>query len=206
MDEILIYVALFIFYAVAQVLKARKQRQQKQNAPPPGIETEHYDTDETGRIQDDLTFKEALAEIQSALRGEPLPEPTPVETMPLDAEEERLRPRPDPVPRAVPRAEPQGEFRGSGFQTSETLKPGPAFQPLVQNDFGSASFQSLEDADIGSSIPTLAKPIELGRPARRGSKPSLATRLHSAEVAREAFVLSEIFGPPGGLHKPPKQS
>jgi hypothetical protein len=209
-DEILYYVIIFAIYIGAQFLSARKKRQEQRelerDLPEGAVVTE------TRRGDAEPTFEDALAEIQRVLRGE-APEPPPSEVPP------RARPegRGDgAIPERLERPEPASAPDPFGASAPLPAPPAPIRRPAPPEDRGAAfrqedifeqvgtqPFRSLEEMKIGASIPELPEPSK--QRARRPSRSNIAAMLRTPSAARDAFVLSEVLGKPGGLHKPPEQ-
>lgn len=173
MDDIIVYIILFIVYLVAQALGGKKKKQRRSKA----------DDTPTGP----LTLEEALREIRTAM-GDPTapPRPEPVRTEPP-------KPTPPPKPPLSPRQplQPRSIPSRPIFESAPRLKRRPSA-------FESASPERLiHRAPERPSPPVTVKRSSLSHP-EAPLPPTVLGMLRNPHAARTAFILSEILGPRGG--------
>lgn len=205
MDDYIYYAIFLLIYLVYSALAGGKKKKKKPlptstGQPLPGPTG---DPVEPGMIESQPTMDDALREIRIALGMEPPPAPSPPTPTPPP-----VQPAPRPAPHPT---------RSHGPSLAETApqKSWPSEFKAIPTHFADSDFEELRTRDgdrFGQRPqrpkPTPAKPSQTSK--RPPSEPSpyqqptsaedrrsrIRQQLNNPDAAREAFILSEIFGPP----------
>ena len=204
MDETIFYIVIFLIYLVFQVLgnkkKKKKQAVSGTAKPLPDATSRPAPTPSA-----EPTMEDALREIRQALgMGAPAkPAPPPPQAKPL------------PLPRPAPRPKTQTHpVRSHGPNLAETApkKSWSSEFKAYATHYADSDFEELatEGDRFGESRTqkTSPRPATKTPPAKKNipeptrpistsvSRSRVMNRLKNPHAAREAFILSEILGPP----------
>ncbi len=193
MEDYLIYGLFLLVYLIYSVLtskKKKKQRAARQASPPlPGPVGGPVDASPAEPTMDD-----ALREIRVML-GMEQPPPPPIPSPP----------RAEPLPIEAPPRTVSHPTRTHGPELAETApeKSWPSEFKPIPTHYADETFEALgaHDGDrFGQRRPKLKPPpakLPPAKPAPTSVRRSrIRQQLKDPNAARDAFILSEIFGPP----------
>lgn len=196
MDDFLIWVVLAIVYFIFSALTSKKK---KPAAPPPAGQPPSGPASGPVTSPDvEPTLDDALREIRIALGMEP-PPPAPAPSPP----------KAEPPPIQVPPRQPTHSVRSHGPELAETAPKkswSSEFRPIPTR-YADSDFEELRSRDgdrFGQRqqkpTPTPAKPAPVYTSRKQAPtgvhRSRIMQQLNDTNAAREAFILSEIFGPP----------
>lgn len=198
MEDYLMYLVLGIFYLIYSVLtskKKKKQRAARQASPPlPGPVGGPVDVSPADASPAEPTMDDALREIRVML-GMEAPPPPPIPSPP----------RAEPLPIEAPPRKVSHPTRTHGPELAETApqKSWPSEFKPIPTHYADETFEALgaHDGDrFGQKRPKPKPPPAKLPPAKPTStsvrRSRIRQQLNDPNAARDAFILSEIFGPP----------